>query len=171
MPSCVQRVAWEDGEKGDMKPRHVFPCCPLIGEYFFITVAVVCTCCPVIGQQLCKQKQLSLQHKLLDLKWPTTNSTFWAKRMKMIVRPLKGIQQIQTLAMRWKYNSTIHPIIKLPSEMGVALRYMLLTLFTLFTLFTIFTLLTWFTLLTLLTLKSLYRGWMEGTDGSYPLDC
>ena len=68
VPSCVWRVAWEDGETGDMKPGHVVPCCPLIGEYFFITVAVVCTCCPVIGQQLCKQKQLSLQHKLLDLK-------------------------------------------------------------------------------------------------------
>ena len=67
--------------------------------------------------------------------------------------------------------------------MEVALRYWLLTLLTLFTLFTLLTLLTllilltWFTLLTpftlftLLTLKSLCGGWMDGTDGSHPLDC
>ena len=35
VPSCVQREALEEGEKGDMKPGHVFSCCPLIGEYFF----------------------------------------------------------------------------------------------------------------------------------------
>ena len=47
------------------------------------------------------------------------------------------------------------------------------TLFTLFTLLTWFTFLTWYTLSTWLTelpLKSLWRGWMDGTDASYPLE-
>ena len=173
MPSCVWRDAWEDVEKGDKKSGHVLTCCPgpLIGGYFYhrsSCLYMLPSDWSTFVQTFVSQKQLSLQHNLLDLEWPTTNSSFWAKQMKMIVRPLKGIQQIQTLAMRWKYNSTIHPIIRIPSEMGEALRYMLLSLFTLFTLFT---LLTSFTSLTPLTLKSLCRGWMDGTDGSYPLDC